>query len=489
MKSSFASFPRQKTVKSTAELEVELNATYAFDAITEAGANLVPLAGPELQGLQNLGNSCYMNSVCQTLFSGSIPELSQKYSSKNIMNHALYKSISAKDAASNVLCQAVKMTNALTSGNFVGPLPESATVTDSASESTNPKYRLAPRMFKNAFAKGHCDFVTGQQQDAVHYLQHILEVLDKAESEYALPAEDTNQSPSSHLFAYQTVSRLVCSEDNMVKYKTNSLETVLSLSIPMDKIEEMPPDQKRHKSETTEDIKTAEKQDVPSIQFKSCFDSWIAPTSIQDMKWPHLQNATFPATNQNKFETFPPYLFVSLQRYRLGADWVPEKLEVNVEVPEEIDLNEYKSKGPMSGESLITEEIEKEASSEDTATATKTIISESALDQLSAMGFSVNGCKRALLAVGGSDVESAMNWIFEHNMDPDFNDPPNEEQGSSSTSGIDESVVDTLVNSLGCFTSDQVRAALEECESDAARAADWLFSNMVSFLQCPKLLF
>jgi len=50
----------QKTVKSTAELEVELNANYAFDAITEAGQELVPMSGPGLQGLQNLGNSCYM---------------------------------------------------------------------------------------------------------------------------------------------------------------------------------------------------------------------------------------------------------------------------------------------------------------------------------------------------------------------------------------------------------------------------------------------
>ena len=52
----------QKTVKSTAELEVELNATYAFDAITEKGAHLIPVAGPGLCGLQNLGNSCYMVS-------------------------------------------------------------------------------------------------------------------------------------------------------------------------------------------------------------------------------------------------------------------------------------------------------------------------------------------------------------------------------------------------------------------------------------------
>jgi len=49
---------RQKTVKSTAELEVELNQNFAFDAITEAGEDLQPVSGPGLQGLQNLGNSC-----------------------------------------------------------------------------------------------------------------------------------------------------------------------------------------------------------------------------------------------------------------------------------------------------------------------------------------------------------------------------------------------------------------------------------------------
>jgi ubiquitin carboxyl-terminal hydrolase 5/13 len=40
----------EKTVKSTAELEVELNANYAFDAITESGSELQPVTGPFLQG-------------------------------------------------------------------------------------------------------------------------------------------------------------------------------------------------------------------------------------------------------------------------------------------------------------------------------------------------------------------------------------------------------------------------------------------------------
>ena len=43
---------------------------------------------------------------------------------------------------------------------------------------------------------------------------------------------------------------------------------------------------------------------------------------------------------------------------------------------------------------------------------------------------------------------------------------------------VDEGVVETLVASLGCFTADQVRAALGETNGAADRAADWLFSHM-----------
>lgn len=99
------------------------------------------------------------------------------------------------------------------------------------------------------------------------------------------------------------------------------------------------------------------------------------------------------------------------------------------------------------------------------------------------IGFSYNGCKRALLKTGGSDVEAAMNWIFEHNNDPDFNDPlPDNNTPEASTSrnnnNVDEGVVMSLVDSLGCFTKEQVTVALVECNGSPDRAAEWLFSNM-----------
>jgi uncharacterized UBP type Zn finger protein len=99
------------------------------------------------------------------------------------------------------------------------------------------------------------------------------------------------------------------------------------------------------------------------------------------------------------------------------------------------------------------------------------------------MGFSLNSCKRALTAVGGSDVAAAMDWAFQHNTDADFNDPLPEttsdgHAATSSSSNVDEGVVQSLVENLGCFTADQVRAALQETNGAADRAADWLFSHM-----------
>ena len=38
------------------------------------------------------------------------------------------------------------------------------------------------------------------------------------------------------------------------------------------------------------------------------------------------------------------------------------------------------------------------------------------------MGFSAEGCKKALINTG-NNIEAAMNWVFEHQSDPDFNTP------------------------------------------------------------------
>jgi len=189
-----------------------------------------------------------------------------------------------------------------------------------------------------------------------------------------------------------------------------------------------------------------------------------------------LGNSVHAATRKTRFKNFPKYLWVQIQRYTLGPDWEPIKLEVDLDIPEELDLTEYKAKGPQDGEDLVPEEPA-------SPTAAQPEISKAALGQLVDMGFGMNGCTRALTAVGGSDAEAAMNWIFEHNMDPNFNDPLPEDGAPAAASGgasdgVDDAVAMSLVDSLGCFTMDQVKAALIETNGAPDRAADWLFSHM-----------
>ena len=507
---------RQKTVKSTAELEVEFNQNYDFNAITSAGTTLAPASGPNLQGLQNLGNSCYMNSVLQMLF--SIPELAKRYGtspSSNVADHPLLQQVSPKEAPLDLLCQTTKVACALTSGVFAKPLD--ATPTDATKGSngddmddkekdkdttTDPKYRLAPRMFKHVIGKDHVEFRTGQQQDAAQFLQHMLDHLDRAELKasshpYFKKSDDSHLYVTSHLFSFQTTDRLVCSGDGSIKYKESSAaETVWSLPIPMDKavVREDPsqaPDLKRIKTDeeakatsATEKGGESAAKPVPTVNFSALVEQWAAESTVDGIRWPHLQNAVHDATQTTRLANFPRYLIIQIQRYQLGPDWQPMKLEVKLDIPDKIDLNHLRSPGPQEGEKLVPEEPEgAHGGADDGAPPSGPEINEGALCQLMDMGFSMNGCKRALSAVGGSDVEAAMNWVFEHSMDPDFNDPMPEPgisvAAGGNDSGVDEGVVMSLVENLGCFTSDQVRAALKETNGAADRAADWLFSHMV----------
>ena len=464
----------KKTAKSISEMEVELNATYAFDAITEESQNLEPINGPGLQGLKNLGNSCYINSVVQSLFSGTVPELSARYGAAkngNIFNQPLLQ-VSPTDAPLDFLCQSTKLASALTSGAF-------------AIQSSNMDIHVAPRMFKHVVGRNHVDFKTGQQQDAAQYLQFFLESLDRAEkgsgSRLVNKVDASQPLPlSSSLFAHRMEERILCKGDNLVKYREGAPESIFTLRVPMELlsiVDQKMPELKRQKSEE-------EKLEVPTLRFQDCIDAWASPSTIEDFRWAHLQNEVYPGISTSRFLNFPRFLIVQIQRYTIGEDWTPKKLEVKISMPEIVDLSSLRASGPQNGEQLVPHDDSIRKPSESCVSEqNETIINEGALCQLMDMGFSMNGCQRALHAVGGSNIEAAMNWIFEHSQDPDFNDPIDAKSSQASPNAasalIDDAIISSLVENLGCFTYDQVKGALQITSGSADRAADWLFSHMV----------
>jgi ubiquitin carboxyl-terminal hydrolase 5/13 len=60
------------------ELEIDLNQKVGeWDIIQESNSKLAPMYGPAFTGMKNLGNSCYMNSVMQVLF--SLPDFRRRW--------------------------------------------------------------------------------------------------------------------------------------------------------------------------------------------------------------------------------------------------------------------------------------------------------------------------------------------------------------------------------------------------------------------------
>lgn len=111
------------------------------------------------------------------------------------------------------------------------------------------------------------------------------------------------------------------------------------------------------------------------------------------------------------------------------------------------------------------------------------------LQQLVDMGFPVDGCKRALFKTGNNNAEAAMNWIFEHQSDPDFDAPYQSAMASASAVSdpstlksfvhrrfqMDEDSI-ALVMSMG-FSRSHAARALTMTNNNVEAAVDWACSN------------
>uniref|UniRef100_A0A061RBY0 Ubiquitin carboxyl-terminal hydrolase n=1 Tax=Tetraselmis sp. GSL018 TaxID=582737 RepID=A0A061RBY0_9CHLO len=474
----------EKTEKTMAELEIERNQTLEFDKITEAGSELLPLSGPGLVGLTNLGNSCYMNSVMQVMW--SLPGLRERYLSRGTELFADAPS----DPASDLPAQLAKVGLALVEGKVAKRQPDPPLP---GGEEPKPEDGLSatPRRLKALVGKGHPEFSSGRQQDACEYFQHLLSLLERSEHAVGPRLGSCPLVPSTPaLYQFAMEDRIQCKESGFVSYKKNTCN-VLGLNIPLHaatNLEEMEAykerELKRQKlTEAGADAYIGEQSEafagepeepvIPIVPFEACLEGIRAEQDLSDYHSAVLQRKG-PASHTAGLATMPPILVVQMRRYYVDKDWTPKKMNVLVEVPETLDLEPLRSKGPQPHENL---QPEQEAASSGGGGAAEAEAPKEAdpqiVAQLISMGFSENGSKRAAIATGNASAEASMEWVFSHMEDPDFNDPL--PSGGAPTDCDPEAV--SMLMSMG-FTEEQVRAALKAVSGSVERAGDWLFSHM-----------
>ncbi|XP_060618597.1 ubiquitin carboxyl-terminal hydrolase 5 isoform X1 [Anolis sagrei] len=475
----------QKTDKTMTELEIDMNQRIGeWELIQESGVQLKPLYGPGYTGIRNLGNSCYLNSVVQVIF--SIPDFQQKYVDKI---EKIFQS-SPSDPTQDFNTQVAKLGHGLLSGEYSKP---STTEGEQQPEQKDIQDGIAPRMFKSLVGKGHPEFSTNRQQDAQEFFLHFINMVERN----CRSSENPNE-----VFRFLVEEKLKCLATEKVKY-TQRVDYIMQLPVPMEaalnKDELLEYEEKKRQAEE-------EKQPLPElvrakVPFSSCLEAYGAPEQVDDF-WSTALQAKSVALKTTRFASFPDYLVIQIKKFTFGLDWVPKKLDVSIEMPDELDISALQGTGLQADEEempdiappLVTPDEPKGSlgfyGNEDDdsfcsphfSSPTSPMLDESVITQLVEMGFPMDACRKAVYYTGNSGAEAAMNWVMSHMDDPDFANPlvlPGSSGPGSAITCPDppsEDSVATIV-SMG-FSRDQAMKALRATNNSLERAVDWIFSHI-----------
>lgn len=413
----------EKTEKSLTELQLEQNMKWDFNMTTDDGKELEPLFGSELTGLKNLGNSCYLSSVVQCLF--SLPEFQKTFydASKPTLDLV-------DDPANNLTTQLQKLADGLLSGRYSLPSIES-----------NHQRGIAPATFKSLVGRGNEEFSTMRQQDAFEFLVYLLTKISEN-------AKANKLHDPTHVFNFETEQRLECVNCHKVRYRTEDQENLaIPVPINVDKESEDPLENTYKPVELEECLKSYTSPEDVQFKCKSCGESKGGIKKVG-------------------FHTFPDVLVINARRFSL-INFQPVKLDIEVHVPDELLLDNFLSHRLETDDVVSDDEDEGEAFSPN----------ESALAGLEAMGFPRPRCEKALYNTGNTpDVEIAMEWLFAHMEDPDIDTPLDLSKNSKNPNKGPSQEEISMLQSMG-FNAAQSRKALRLNNGNPEAAIDWLFNN------------
>ena len=397
----------EKTDKSMVELEIDMNQrAHEWLTLTESGSKLVPVYGPGFTGMENLGNTCYMNSVMQVLF--TLPAFKSRYVDGVDLDAVPFDG----QVVDRFDFQMSKLGRGLWSGAY-----SSKPVEGGDDKEDGDRRGIRPTLFKQLIGRGHSEFSTKQQQDAQEFYLHLLTVMEREHKRTSSVGD-----PAFRGLQFEVEDRHECGLTQKVKYLTR-IEDYLPFSIPVDmavnrdRVDEY--HRKKAEVEAKGDRMKPDELVRPRIPFAACLSKFLEEEQVQDFYSSAAKTKTF-ARKTMRLTTCPDHLLIQLKKFDIGENWLPYKLDVEVEMPDDLDLTSLLTQGGLKdGETLLPQEDDdaEAASAKEAFEPDPAIVA-----QLSEI-FAPEACKKAAYHTKNAGAEAAMNWILEHMNDPDFNEP------------------------------------------------------------------
>ncbi|KRX02624.1 UBA-like protein [Pseudocohnilembus persalinus] len=448
---------QEKTEKTLAEMNLDLNLKAAFNSVVEEGKQLNPIFGKGFTGLVNLGNSCYINSVLQVIF--HLQEFKQKYY-VNGQNHMK----ECKNLPQNCYyCQFAKLAEGLVSDKY--SIKKELKLQD-GKEKELPEhqkvYQDGLKIYdaKKLIAQKNVEFQSNKMQDALEYFQHFLQFIQKQEKQFKL-------GDSTEVFKFKSSNRLQCTSCNGVKYIENQAQ---ELKIPVRspneqemaqileenklRAERMRKAEEEHK-EVTVNVEDPEY----NVDFQECAEAYFEGDSVEVNCPVCKKNTMF--TSQTYCKTLPDYLIVPVQRFVL-ENWQPKKLNALIKMPDQYDFSKFVLQ--KFDDEILLPKNEQQGPQ----------IDENALAMLMEMGMGKNRSIRALME-NQNNPELAMNWLFTKMDDPSLDDPIKNDNNNDTNLKYSKENVDMIVN-MG-FSEKAAKIGLSNCDNNVERAMDFLFNH------------